>query len=150
MINFIVWAVLLVVFIIIELETIELRAIWFALGSAFALVVYAIPGIGHHIWLQVIVFLLVSILSMYFIRPIAKRHLKIKKTPTNADRSVGEIGVVEEEIINAEGKGLVNVGGKRWSARAEKNEKIPAGVSVEVLRIEGVKVIVKTQEISEQ
>ena len=150
MINFIVWAVLLVLFIIIELETIELRAIWFALGSAFALAVYAMPGIGHYIWLQITVFLLVSILSMYFIRPIAKRHLKIKKTPTNADKNIGEIGIVEEEIINAEGKGLVRVGGKRWSARAENNEKIAIGTSVEILRIEGVKVIVKTQEISAQ
>jgi len=143
MLNFIVWAVLLVIFIIIEFETVELRAIWFALGAALVLIGLAIPFIAERIWIQIFLFLLAAGLSMYFLRPITKRYLKVKETPTNADRNIGKIGMVEETIDNLENKGVVKVGGKTWTARALANDPIPAGNEVEILRIEGVKLIVK-------
>ena len=143
MLNFIIWAVVLILCVIIEFETVQLRAIWFACGAALALIGLAIPFIAESIWIQIFLFLLASALSMYFLRPLAKRRLKVKQTPTNADRNIGKVGIVEEMIDNTESKGTVKVGGKFWTARALDNVQIPAGSEVEVLRIEGVKVIVK-------
>jgi len=143
MLHFIIWAVVLVLCVIIEFETVQLRAIWFAFGAALALIGLAIPFIAESIWIQIFLFLLASALSMYFLRPLAKRRLKVKQTPTNADRNIGKVGIVEETIDNLENKGTIKIGGKFWTARALENEPIPVGSEVEVLRIEGVKVIVK-------
>jgi len=150
MLNFIIWAVVLVLCIIIEFETVQLRAIWFAFGAALALIGLAIPFVAESIWIQIFLFLLASALSMYFLRPLAKRCLKVKKTPTNADRNIGKVGIVEEAIDNLENKGIVKIGGKIWTARALENESIPVGREVEVLRIEGVKVIVKLVDTAEE
>ena len=150
MLNFIVWAVLLVLFIIIELETVQLRSIWFAVGAALALIGLAIPFVAHRIWIQVFLFLLASALSMYFLRPLAKRRLKVENTPTNADRNIGKTGIVEDTIDPTQGTGTVKIGGKYWTARTQDQEPIPVGTEVEILRIEGVKVIVKPVHKTEE
>lgn len=72
---------------------------------------------------------------------------KGKIQPTNADRCIGETGVVEEAIDNTYDKGLVKVKGSVWTARSEHNELIDRGTLVVVKQIEGVKVIVSKKEM---
>ena len=136
-----VWTALLILFAIGEAVTVGLTSIWFAAGSLVALAVSLLNG---PLWLQIVLFIVVSILCMLAIRPIAQKHLNSKVEPTNADRIIGAEAKVTEAIDNLLAQGAVNIGGMTWSARSETEETIPVGTLVRVLRIEGVKVYVET------
>ena len=140
--NFVIfWAVLMVAFIVVEFATAGLTSIWFALGSAGALISAAVaPGL---FWLQVIIFLIISGLTIYFTRPLAKKYIQVKASATNASRVLEMVGMVREPISNIDGKGVVYVDGKLWTARSADETPIPEGVQVDILRIEGVKLIVR-------
>jgi len=142
------WAVLLVFFLVLEATTAGLTSIWFALGAVGALISAAVAPAGPF-WLQFLIFVVVSGLTLWLTRPFVRKHLNVKRTATNANRVLEMVGVVREDIDNLAGKGVVFVGGKLWTARAEDNQPIPAETPVEILRIEGVKVIVRPAEVAE-
>ena len=134
------WAVAVVAFIILELATVGLASIWFALGALCALIAALL---GAPLWLQIVWFILLSILSLILTRPLVKKYVNSRVKPTNADMMIGKDCVVTEEIDNLKGSGAVSVSGKVWTARMEnENEQAQAGEVVKVLRIEGVKLIV--------
>ena len=135
-----IWLIALVVLVIGEALTVGLTFIWFAVGALGGLIAAVLGG---NIWIQIVVFLVLSGLSLALIRPFAARLLKTSRTPTNADRVIGKTAVVTEAIDNVEGKGQVNVSGQVWSARSEHDVVIPVGTEVQVLRIEGVKLFVE-------
>ena len=134
------WLLALILFSVIEGVTVGLTSIWFAAGALGALIA---AMLGAHIFLQILIFLVLSALTLALVRPIAVRLLKPRHDPTNADRVIGQTAVVTEDIDNVEGKGLVVISGQVWSARSEHGVAIPAGTQVRVLRIEGVKVYVE-------
>lgn len=134
------WAGLLVVFIVGEAATVGLASIWFAAGALAALICALLGG---PLWLQIVLFLLLSALCLAAIRPLAQKHLNNKVEPTNADRVIGAEAIVTEDIDNLRAAGAVRIGGVIWSARSENDAPIPAGTLVRVLRIEGVKVFVE-------
>lgn len=135
----IVWLVLMVLLFIIEAATAGLTVIWFALGALAALIAALF---GAPIWLQVLWFLVVSIATLWFTRPLALKYLNGRSVATNADRVVGMEGVVCEDIDNLAGTGAVKLDGKEWTARSDSGANIPSGSVVKVRRIEGVKLIV--------
>lgn len=135
----IVWLVLMVLLFIIEAATAGLTVIWFALGALAALIATLF---GAQIWLQVLWFLVVSIATLWFTRPLALKYLNGRSVATNADRVVGMEGVVCEDIDNLAGTGAVKLDGKEWTARSDSGANIPSGSVVKVRRIEGVKLIV--------
>ncbi len=134
------WLLALILFSVIEGVTVGLTSIWFAAGALGALIA---AMLGAHIFLQILIFLVLSALTLALVRPIAVRLLKPRHDPTNADRVIGQTALVTEDIDNVEGKGLVVISGQVWSARSEHGVAIPAGTQVRVLRIEGVKVYVE-------
>ncbi len=136
-----VWLITLIVLMIGEALTVGLTFVWFAVGALGGLITAVLGG---GIWLQVVVFLVLSGLSLALVRPVASRFLKSSHAPTNADRVIGKIAVVTEAVDNLLGKGLVSISGQVWTARSEHDVVIPAGTEVKVLRIEGVKVFVET------
>ena len=135
----IVWLVLMVLLFIIEAATAGLTVIWFALGALAALIAALF---GAQIWLQVLWFLVVSIATLWFTRPLALKYLNGRSVATNADRVVGMEGVVCEDIDNLAGTGAVKLDSKEWTARSDSGANIPSGSVVKVRRIEGVKLIV--------
>ena len=137
------WAVLLVAFIVLEIATSGLTSIWFALGAAGALISAAVAPSPSLIWFQVIIFLAISGITLYFTRPLVKKYAKVKETATNADRVLDMVGIVRESIDNLDGKGAVYVGGKLWTARSDDDTPIDEGIQVDILRIDGVKLIVR-------
>jgi len=138
-----VWLVLLVVFVVFEAATVQLVSVWFALGALAAL----IAAICHApAWLQIVLFILISAVSFAVTRPLVKKFSTSKIQKTNADRCIGDTAVVTEEINNLEAKGQVKVDGNIWTARSENNDIIPAGEKVTVMKIEGVKLIVKKED----
>ncbi len=136
-----VWLALLVLFIITEIATVQLTTVWFAGGALIAMLLAAF-GVKSVI-VQVVVFLAVSVILLIATRPLVKKHINKKSQPTNADRSIGEEAIVTEEINNLLGKGSARINGVEWTARSENGETIPEGATVTVVRIDGVKLIVK-------
>lgn len=136
-----IWIALLAVFIIIEAATVQLLTVWFAVGSLAALIT---TFITDNILVQIIVFVVVSAIALAITRPLVKKMTKAQKQPTNADMYIGKEAIVTEDINNLEAKGLVKVGGSIWTARTEvDNYTIPVGSHVTVIKIEGVKLIVR-------
>ena len=144
--NFILfWLVLFIVFLLVELVTAgALVSIWFCVGS---LVAMAVAYLGAPFWVQMTLFLLVSVGLLLGTKPFLKKHMDSKTITTNADRILTKRGIVEEEINNLKGIGVVKVDGKSWTARNIDGEVIiPVGMEVEVVAIEGVKAMVKIVE----
>ena len=138
------WLVAFVILIGIEAATMALTTIWFAGGALVALIA-AMCGAG--LGIQVASFLVVSLVLLIFTRPFAVRFLSKDTLKTNVDRVIGMEGVVTEEISNLAGTGKVSLGGNIWTARTEnEGGTIPVDAVVAVLRVEGVKLIVKVKE----
>lgn len=136
-----VWLVILVLLVVIELLTMGLTTIWFA-GGALAATLASLLGLPLAI--QIILFLVVSGLLLFFTRPIAVKYFNKDRVRTNAESLVGRQAIVISEIDNLQGIGQVNVGGMEWSARTrDENIKLPVGAVVIVLAIDGVKLIVE-------
>ncbi|PKM58923.1 MAG: NfeD family protein [Firmicutes bacterium HGW-Firmicutes-4] len=140
-----VWLVLFVVFLVAELVTAgALVSIWFCVGALVALVA---AYFGAAFWLQMTLFFVVSVGLLLGTKPFLKKHLDPKTMATNADRILQNRGIVEEEINNLKGQGAVKVDGKSWTARnIDGDAVIPVNAEVIVVRIEGVKAMVKVVE----
>ena len=134
------WIIAAVVFGIIEGATVALITIWFALGAIAAAVAAQLGGSNI---VQVGTFVIVSALLLCATRPILKKVAVKKPQRTNADRFIGEEGVVIEPIDGINATGQVKVKGQIWSAVSENNKPIDKGERVEVLKISGVKLVVK-------
>ena len=135
------WLALLIILVVIELFTMGLTTIWFA-GGALAAALISIPETP--VVFQVIVFLVVSIVLLYFTRPIAVKYFNKDRIRTNTESLIGRQAIVISEINNIEGVGQVNTGGMEWSARSSFNNIIlPVGAVVTVLGVDGVKLIVQ-------
>lgn len=136
----ILWLVAAIVLGIVEATTVTLTCIWFAIGAVGAAIVALFQGA---IWLQIIVFAILSIGCILALRPIAKSKLGPKdKVATNADRILGQEAIVKESIDNVAGTGAISVSGLVWTARSEEDALIEEGSHVKIVRIDGVKAIV--------
>lgn len=136
-----IWLIMLVLLVVIELLTMGLTTVWFAGG---ALVATLASLAGAPVAIQIILFLIVSGLLLFFTRPIAVKYFNKDRVRTNAESLVGRQAIVISEIDNLQGIGQVNVGGMEWSARTrDENITLPVGAVVIVLAIDGVKLIVE-------
>ncbi len=134
-----VWTLVLVISVIVEAITIDLVSIWFAVGALIALIG---EFLGLSQTLQIIVFVIVSLVCIFISRPLAKKYLRGNIVKTNLDRIIGK-HCLATETITADHKGEVKVMGNLWAATSLNNEKIQIGEYAEVVSIEGSHVIVK-------
>jgi len=136
------WLGLMVILIGIEAATVNLTTIWLAGGSlvAFILALFNLP-----LWLQITAFFVVSIVMIIFTRPIAVKYLKVGTQRTNVDALIGTTGLVTMDISEHKA-GQVKVKGQIWTAVSESGESILADTEVDILAIEGVKLIVKASD----
>ena len=100
--------------------------------------------LGVPVYLQVIIFLAVSVVLVFATRPLYNKYVKPRMVKTNVDSLIGEQGVVKQDIVNDDARGLVKVNGQTWSARSSDGNIIKEGQKVEILSIEGVKLIVRS------
>ena len=138
--DMILWFVLSLVFLVVEVITVTLTCIWFAVGALVALILalFDVP-----ILIQFIVFAIVSIVLMIFTKPVLARKLLANREKTNYESVIGQSAKVTEEINNMDNKGTVMLNGLEWSARSIDDRVIGIDTIVEVVKVEGVKVIVK-------
>lgn len=139
----VLWLLIAVGLFVLETATYQLISIWFAVGALLAALAVSL---GAPLWGQVLVFLVSSIAVLIIARTALKDRLKVKKAPTNADRLIGQTGVVKEEINNELETGRVFVGGLSWMARNDDEGVIAPETLVIIQRIEGAKLLVKPQE----
>ena len=133
----------LVILLLAEALTLGLTTIWFAGGALIALIAALV---GANVWVQLGIFLAVSLLLLIFTRPAALRYMNKSTLKTNVDSLTGEVGVVSERIDNLEATGKVKLNDVLWTARSEDGTVIEEGAVVEISRVEGVKLIVKMKE----
>lgn len=135
-----IWIGVAVIFAIIETLTMGINTIWFAIGAVVASIV---SMAGGSLLLQIIVFLIVSILLLYFTRPLAIKKLKIGNVKTNVDTLPGNTALVISDIIPYN-TGQVKVMGQIWTAiSAGTKDPMKQGETVRILRVEGVKLVVE-------
>ncbi len=139
-----IWFSALVLFGIAEAATVSLVSIWFMAGTLVALIAAIC---GAPIWLQVLLFLAVSVALLASLRPLVRKFVTPKLTRTNVESLIGKTAVVTENIDNISAQGSAKVGGVVWTARSTDGDPIPAGAQVIVDRIEGVKVFVSPAEV---
>ncbi|MBQ8757499.1 MAG: NfeD family protein [Oscillospiraceae bacterium] len=138
-----VWFALMVVFIIMEASTVTMVSIWFVMGALAAMIVSLLGGA---LWLQVVLFLAVSALLLWCLRPVVKKHFTPKLEKTNVDAVIGAVGRVTEQISNVDACGHVKLGAMEWAARSTDGTTIEEGALVCVDRVEGVRVFVSIQK----
>lgn len=134
------WMAVTVLLSVIEAVTANLVTVWFAVG-AFGAVIAAAAGATA--FLQVLVFVLLSAVSLALTRPIMKKITKKSIQPTNADKAIGEICIVTEDIDNTLAMGAVSCLGKVWTARTKDGSAVKKNEKVRVCEIQGVKLIVE-------
>lgn len=134
-----VWFGLLVLFLWVEASTVTMVSAWFALGALAAMITSVCNGA---LWLQVVLFFVVSTVCLLSLRPLAKKYFTPKIVKTNVDSVVGSRGKVLESIDNVAATGRVKLGSMEWTARSTDGQNIAADTLVAVDKVEGVKVFV--------
>jgi membrane protein implicated in regulation of membrane protease activity len=135
------WLILLVVLVAVEAFTLGLTTIWIAGG---ALVAMLAAMMSAPMPVSLALFFVVSLVLVFFTRPVAVRYFNKDRVRTNAESLVGKQAIVTSEIDNLQAIGQVSVAGQEWSARSwEENGTFPVGAVVRVASINGVKLIVK-------
>ena len=138
--NYVGWLIVFVVFAALELISLGMTCIWFAIGALAACVASLITGN----WIiQALVFIVVTAGVLIVLRPMAVKLINNKAVKTNVESIKGKTGKVILEIDNINAKGMVKIDGMEWTARSQHNTIIKEGTLVEVVSVEGVKVIVK-------
>lgn len=144
----IIWLALMVAFLIAEAACpIHLISIWFAVGALMATIVSLLGG---PVWLQVVLFVVISGALLALLWPLVRKYMNPKLSATNVDSVLGSTGLVSEDIDNISAVGQVKLGAMFWTARSTSGEPIPAGTEIRVDRIEGVKVFVSPVKATEK
>ena len=139
------WAIWLGIFalaIIIEVSTTELVSIFFAFGSVLALIISFIPGVSW--WIQLIVFVVISGVSLLGLRPLMRRYLNKEKRNTNVDELIGKKVTVID--VNGDGYPEAKINGLIWRlTSAKEDEIIEVGDKAVVEKIEGNRLVVRKE-----
>lgn len=138
MINSMCWLAAIVLFAVLEACTSTLICIWFAGGSLAALIAKLL---GANIPIQILVFLVVSVLCVLLLRKAAMKYVKPKEAKTNLDRIIGQTVRITEIFENGDGKAVVN--DVDWKVKPENSTELSVGDRVTVTAVEGVKLCVK-------
>ena len=137
----IIWLIIMIASIGIEVATLGLASIWFAGGALAALIASAFHA---PVIVQILLFFGVSLVLLFFTRPIAVKYFNKDRVKTNAESLVGKQAIVISEIDNLQGIGQVLVAGQEWSARCvDDGIRLAEGTVVEIVAISGVKLMVK-------
>ena len=134
------WFIAFVILLVIELVTVNLVTIWFAIGAVAAIITTIFTD---SVLIQSIVFVVVSVIALLITKPLIKKFKRFEVEPTNSDRVIGKIGEVTQKI----GKnkyGEVKVYGNTWTASSK--QVINVGERVKVLAIDGVKLVVEKEK----
>lgn len=133
------WLAIMIICIIVEIATLGLTCIWFGFG---AIVAFIAALIGVPLPVQVVLFFVVSIATLVFTRPVAKKWLNKGTVKTNYQSVIGKKVKITERVDNLSGTGAGTVDGLEWTVRsADDSIILEVGEIVSVVEIKGVKII---------
>lgn len=136
----IIWLVAVIAFIILEASTYQMVCVWFIVGSIGGMIA---SMLGAGFWVQMTVFLVVSIVLLVLMRPLAMKRLNSHKVKTNADSLIGKKVLITETVDNTKATGQGKIDGSVWTVRSVDGSVIEEGTVAEIKKIEGVKLIVE-------
>lgn len=136
------WASIAVICLILELSSGDFFIICFSIGAVFG-TLSALAGVN--IYVQIFVFAVFSVLSIFLVRPVALRYLHRgeENRVSNADALLGRQGRVVEPV-KADGFGRVQIDGDVWKAVTNEPADIPMGTQVSVIARESTIITVET------
>ena len=137
--SYLIWLILAIVFLAIEFGTVTLISLWFVGGSVAAMIVALCGG---PLWLQILVFAIVSLILLLLVRPFLRKYINPKNVRTNVDAIIGKQALVCEAIDNLSAHGAVRINGVVWTARTADGKPVPIDSIVTVQAVDGVKLIV--------
>lgn len=133
-----IWISVFVITLFIELNTADLTIIWFCVASLVSFIL-SLFGISYVI--QIVVFVIVSLVLLVATRPLTKNMMNKTLIRTNADRIISSIGIVTK-AINPDEIGEVKVGSEYWRAISADNSLIEENEKITIISFSGNKVIV--------
>lgn len=136
----IIWLVAIVAFIILEATTYQMVSLWFIVGAIGGLIA-SLLGAGF--WVQMTVFLVISVALLLAFRPMVVKRLSKNNIKTNADSVIGKKVLITETVDNTNSTGQGRIDGAIWTVRSESGTIIEAGTLAIIKEIEGVKLIVE-------
>ena len=137
-----VWVAMVIIFALVEVFTFGLTTVWFAIA---ALIMVFLSLLNIPMSVQILIFLGISGVLLIFTRPLAIKKFKMGKAKTNVDSLAGKHALVVKPIGEFDA-GEAKISGQIWTARAENNAEISEGTKCEVIRVEGVQLIVRPLE----
>ena len=136
------WIIVAAVALVVEIITLGLSSIWFTGGAIVAAIVGYLDG---PLWLQIVLFIVVSTILLFAIRPFASKRLRIGEEKTNTDSLIGRVEKILTTVDNNEGTGMLKLGDVEWRAVSDDGSVIPEGTLVKIERIEGTKLFVRRE-----
>ena len=132
------WLIIFIFLIFVEMATVNLVSIWFAIGAIASCILSIYVD---NLIIQLGCFVITSTICLILTKSIISKIKNHKITPTNLDRVIGDIGIVTEDIDEFK-NGEVKVDGKTWTATSKETLKV--GTKVKIVSINGVKLNVKS------
>ncbi len=134
-----IWLIAAGVFFVAEIITVGFLIFWLGIGAILAMLVSLITD---NILIQFAVFVFSSIALIFLTKPLVNKYInKQDMIPTNSYSLIGKKGKVIKDI--GEDLGQVKVSEEIWTAVSENDMPISKGTEVEILKIDGVKLVVK-------
>lgn len=134
------WIIIAIIALVIELlTTVSLTSIWFVVGALFAALASLLKL--NFFW-QSVIFIVTSIIALLVLRPLISEKLRGNIVPTNSDRVIGRKAYLKSPITKTSW-GTLDVLGNEWSCVSYNGDPISSGEKVEILAIDGSKLIVK-------
>lgn len=135
-----IWLAVTALALVFEFVTMEVVSIWFVLGGLVSMV---LAGLYVSFEIQIVTFIVISLLLLLSFRKLALKHLHKKPHErTNAERVIGKKYKLLSDISNIQ-SGTIKVNGVVWSVITEDDNEISEGTFVEIIRIRGNRYIVK-------
>lgn len=136
-----IWLSVFVIALIIEAVGTDLVSIWFALGGLVALVISLIPGVAW--WIELIVFTVISVVTLICLRPLVSKYLKRDVISSNIDEITHKKGLITKAVTPLN-PGECKINDVLWTAIAsDEKTTIKVGSVIEVLAVSGNKLVVK-------
>ena len=141
-----VWLIIAGVFFVAEIVTVGFLVFWFGVGALIAMI---FSFFTSNVIVQTAIFIISSSILLFVTKPFVKKFVDVKSTKTNAFSIIGKKALVIKEI-NSHSIGQIKINGEVWSAENENDETISEGSEVEIVKINGVKAIVKPVKVEVQ
>lgn len=133
------WLIIAGFFFILEMATTGFLVFWFGIGAVATM---GISFLTDNMLIQTFTFVSVSIILILLTRKLTDK-INSKEVPTNVYTILGKKATVSQTIDISKSQGQIKIDGDLWSAKPDEDEIIEEGSVVEILRIDGVKAVVK-------